>query len=84
VSRTRPETTRDPSGDGPLAELAALLDELRSDEARLREFCDRELDDLRKKLDPRLIDDLDPRDLLDHVGPLLLARLDGRGAGAGG
>src|SRR5207302_3281707 len=74
VSRTRPVAARDASIDGPLAELAAFLEELKSDEAQLKEFCDRELDDLRKKLDPRLLDDLDARDLLDQVGPMLLSR----------
>lgn len=76
VSRTRPEAVLDDALDGPLAELSALLDELSSDEVRLREFCDRELDDLRKKLDADLFQDLDLRALLDQVRPLLRDRLN--------
>lgn len=77
ISRTRPEAARDPSLDGPLAELVAVLDELSADETRLQELCDRELNDLRKKLDPDLLKDLAPRSLLDQVGSLLLTRLNG-------
>jgi DNA repair exonuclease SbcCD nuclease subunit len=79
VAKTRPEGPRDPSLDGPLAELTALLDELKGDDALLRSFVDRELDDLRKKLGPDLLDDLDPRGRVDQVGALLLNRLNGCG-----
>lgn len=83
VSKIRPpEARNDADPDGPLAELAALLDELRGDDAKLKELCDRELDDLRKKLDPKLLDDLNERELLDQVGPMLLSRL-GSGDGHG-
>ena len=81
VSRTRPEVVLDDAADGPLAELAAFLAELSADDDRLREFCDSELGDLRKKLDPDLLADLDPRALLDQIGPLLRSRLNAR-AGA--
>lgn len=82
VPRTRPpEALRDGPADGPLAELSALLDELRRDETSLKELCDRELEDLRKKLDPKLLEDLESpdrlRDLLDQVGPILMTRLNG-------
>jgi DNA repair exonuclease SbcCD nuclease subunit len=82
VDRTRPpESSRDPDADGPLAELALLLDELRGDEAQLQALGDRELDDLKKKVPPDLLDGLDLRDLLDQVGPMLLSRLNGSGRG---
>ena len=71
----------DLDADGPLAELTAFLDELRGDDALLKELGDRELDDLRKKVPPDLLDGLDTpdrlRDLLDQVGPMLLSRLNG-------
>jgi len=82
VAKTRPpETLRDAPADGPLAELVALLEELKGDDAMLKDLADRELDDLRKRVvDPRLLDDIDRpdrlRDLLDQVGPMLLARLN--------
>jgi predicted phosphodiesterase len=67
--------------DAPLTELAACLDELLSDDARLRALCDRALDDLKRRLDSDLLDDLETperlRGLLDQVGPLLLERLLG-------
>jgi len=85
VPRTRPpDAAPDPNADGPLAELSVLLEELRTDEDRLKQFGDRELDDLRKKVPPELLDGLDTaerlRDLLDHVGPMLMSRLNGCGA----
>ena len=49
----------------------------------MKELGDRELDDLRKKVPPELLDGLDTadrlRDLLDQVGPMLLSRLNGCG-----
>ena len=73
----------DLEADGPLAELQLVLKELRQDEASLKELGNRELDDLRKKLDRSLLDDLDTpdrlRELLDQVGPMLMSRLNGRG-----
>jgi exonuclease SbcD len=87
VAKLRPPDVQpDHAADGPLAELAALLDELKSDDARLKELGDRELDDLRKKVPPDLLMDLDTperlRDLLDQVGPLVMSRLNGCRAGS--
>jgi DNA repair protein SbcD/Mre11 len=88
VSKTRPPEAfvGDILADGPLAELNALLDDLRLDDAKFKVLCDRALDDLRKKLDPKLLDDLDApdrlRDLLDQVGPMLMTRLNGSGSGS--
>ena len=79
--RTSPQRslTEDILGDAPLAELAALLDELRGDDARLVALGTRALDDLTRKLPPDLLDGLDSpqrlRGLLDQVGPLLFERL---------
>lgn len=71
--------------NGPVVELHQLLEELRTDELRLKEFGARELDDLRKKLPADLVDGLDApehlRELLDQVGPLLFARLRTSGCG---
>ena len=65
--------------DAPLAELAAFLDELRGDDARLTALGTRGIDDLTRKLPPDLVDGLDSperlRALLDQVGPLLFERL---------
>ena len=48
-----------------------------------RQLGDRELDDLRKKLDRSLLGDLDTpdrlRELLEQVGPMLMSRLNGAG-----
>ncbi len=70
------------SGDAPLAELAATLEDIRSDEARLRTLADRALDDLKRKLPADLLEELDGpdrlRNLLDQAGPLLFERLLGR------
>jgi DNA repair exonuclease SbcCD nuclease subunit len=69
-------------GDGPLTELTTCLDELSTDDARLRALGDRALDDLKRKLPSELLDELDGperlRSLLDQVGPLLLERLLGQ------
>src|SRR5262249_59034485 len=69
-------------GDGPLTELTACLDELNTDDARLRALGDRALDDLKRKLPSELLEELDGperlRSLLDQVGPLLLERLLGQ------
>lgn len=79
--RTSPQRslTEDNLSDAPLAELAALLDELRGDDARLVALGTRALDDLTRKLPPDLLDGLDSpqrlRGLLDQVGPLLFERL---------
>ena len=47
----------------------------------LKALGDRELDDLRRKLDPKLLEDIDTpdrlRELLDQVGPMLMSRLNG-------
>ena len=71
--------TDDMLSDAPLAELTALLDELRADDARLVTLGSRALDDLTRRLPPDLIDGLDSpprlRGLLDQVGPLLFERL---------
>ena len=84
VSRTRPPGEADVPGEGPLAELSALLDELRGDDDFLKALGDRALDDLKKKLPHDLLDGLDTadrlRDLLGQVGPLLLTRLNGGAA----
>jgi predicted phosphodiesterase len=76
----------DASADGPLAELATLLDELRRDDEALASVFVRELDDLRKK-GPWLVEDLDAPDrlraLLDQIGPMLMTRL-GASAGVAG
>lgn len=73
----------DDQGDGPMGELNALLEELREDAGLLKALCDVELEDLRKKLDPKLLDELDAperlRELLDQVGPLLRTRLGAHG-----
>lgn len=65
--------------DGPITELSVLLQELRDDDAQLKELGARELEDLKKKLPRDLVDDLDSpehlREMLDQVGPLLFARL---------
>ena len=80
--------TRPPSAlgaadlDGPLGEIDRLLAELRADPARLAEYADDELGDLRRKLPPELKDADGPDlasadgllDLLAHVRPLLDAR----------
>jgi hypothetical protein len=73
----------DPDDDGPRAELAAFLRELRETPEQLKAMFDRELGDVRKK-GPWLLEDLEGeerlRDLLEQVGPLLLGRLDGGSA----
>ncbi|MGE3821406.1 MAG: exonuclease SbcCD subunit D [Isosphaeraceae bacterium] len=81
VARTAsPPVPIDPEDDGPRAELAALLAELRNEPNRLRAMFDRELVDVRKKA-PWLLEELETperlRDLLEQVEPLLLGRLDG-------
>jgi DNA repair exonuclease SbcCD nuclease subunit len=79
-----PEAHDDSEADGPLAELSLFLEELRQDDVSLKTLGDRELDDLRKKLDRSLLDDLDTpdrlRELLDQVGPMLMSRLNGKRA----
>lgn len=83
--RTSPERSFDSAqlADGPLGELPALLAELLADETRLKSLSS-ELSDLERKLpadlksaedalaldDPALL-----RELVESVGPLLLARL---------
>ncbi|QEH35257.1 putative metallophosphoesterase YhaO [Aquisphaera giovannonii] len=79
--RTRPprELSEELMADAPLAELAAFLDELRGDDARLEALRSRALDDLVRKLPAEMKEGFDSaarlRDLLDQVGPLLLDRL---------
>jgi hypothetical protein len=77
----RPESPRDGSLDGPLEELSSLIDELKVDETKLGEFCRRELEDLLRKPDLNFLDELDTRNLLDQVEPLLLSRLNGASQG---
>jgi exonuclease SbcD len=83
--RTRPLTIADDEpGDGPFAELDRLLAELRGDDSLLKQFADRELADLRKKIpgDLKRADllDLDApdwlRSVLDQVRPLLADRFE--------
>ncbi len=79
--RTTPERTLEETiqADTPLAELAALIDELRGDSTRLTALAMRTLGDLTRRLPPGLADGLvTPERLqgvLEHVGPLLLERL---------
>lgn len=80
VPRTAaPPAPLDPSDDDPRGELSLVLDELGGDDALLKSWFDRELDELRKK-GPWLLEDLDTpgrlRGLLDQVGPLLQGRLE--------
>jgi DNA repair exonuclease SbcCD nuclease subunit len=79
--RTSPprDLTEDLLADAPLAELAAYLDELRGDDARLAALRNQALDDLVRRLPAELKETFDSPDrlrgLLDQVGPLLLDRL---------
>jgi DNA repair exonuclease SbcCD nuclease subunit len=75
VFRTRAEAALDAWLDGPLAELSALLAELRADPASLRALLDRELADLSRKAGRDFLEDLDPSTLVEQVAPLLLSRL---------
>jgi exonuclease SbcD len=83
--RTKPLKIADrESGDGPLRELDKLLAELRGDDSLLKQFADRELADLRKKIPGELKRaeriDLDATDwlrsVLDQVRPLLADRFE--------
>ena len=83
--RTRPLKIGDEApGDGPLGELDRLLAELQGDDRLLKDFADRELADLRKKIPPELkradLVDLDApdwlRSVLDQVRPLLADRFE--------
>ena len=84
--RTRPLKIGGDGGPagGPLGELDRLLAELQGDDRLLREFADRELADLRKKLPPDLrradAVDLDSPDwlrgVLGQVRPLLADRFE--------
>jgi DNA repair exonuclease SbcCD nuclease subunit len=78
---TSPESPRKSQDDGPLDELADYLDELQRNDTLLGEIGGRELADIKRKLDPTLFDDLDKperlREVLSHVGPMLVSRLDG-------
>ncbi len=73
--------------DGPIGEVLALLEELRRDDDRLRALGVAELTDLRKRLPRDLLTGAEPldlespallRELLDHVGPMLVGGLMGR------
>ncbi|WP_165229626.1 metallophosphoesterase family protein [Aquisphaera insulae] len=81
IFRTSPprELSEDLLADAPLAELAAFLDELRGDDARLEALRAQVLDDLVRRLPVDLKEAFDGpgriRGLLDQVGPLLLDRL---------
>jgi DNA repair exonuclease SbcCD nuclease subunit len=88
VSRTRPHQSSTPAlADDSRAELTAFLNELRSDEAQLKELAEGAAGDLltRLKRDPELLGDREIvpwlRDLLEQVGPMLMSRLDVGGAG---
>lgn len=72
--------------DGPLGELLAVIDQLREDDARLRDLCQslRELDELSRKLPGELRQGPEPfqledpawlRSVLDQVQPLLVNQL---------
>jgi len=80
---TRPVRSSAAVGDGPIEELSAVLDELRSDETRFKDLSGL-LKDLRLKLPQELMEGPealaldDPawlRDVLDSAEALLLARL---------
>lgn len=75
-----PPVATDPDDAGPLAELAALLAELRDEPERLKTLFDRELVDVRKKA-PWLLEEWEAPErlgeLFEQVGPLLLSRIDG-------
>ena len=80
VSKTRPPAgDQNGNAEGPLAELSALLEELRGDDTRLQDLGSRSLADLKAKVPKDLFDDLENperlRELLEQVGPMLLNRL---------
>ena len=79
-----PAEARNGTSDDARDELTALLDELRGDDARLKDLGDKSLDDLKAKVSGDLREDLDTperlRELLDQVGEMLLDRLHGQGA----
>ncbi len=80
IGKTRPPAELlDGTAEGPRAELTALLEELRADDARLKDLGDKTLDDLKAKVSLDLREDLETpgrlRELLDQVGAMLLERL---------
>lgn len=92
IARTSPPAAAvDPDDpDSPLAELSTLLNELKGDDALLKTWFERELDDLRKKgswvfegpegsdSSEGLLESFDRmRELIDQVGPMLLGKLHG-------
>ncbi|WP_435009780.1 metallophosphoesterase family protein [Tundrisphaera lichenicola] len=81
--QTRPRRATGSTGDGPIEELTAVLEELRSDESRIKELGGL-FKDLRNRLPQELLEGPealaldDPawlRELLDSAESLLLARL---------
>ena len=84
VPKTRPPAEEGQGIEGgALAELTDLLEELRTDDVRLKELGSRSFDDLKAKVGDDLFDGLDTpeklRELLEQVGPMLLTRLNGQG-----
>jgi DNA repair exonuclease SbcCD nuclease subunit len=67
------------AGDSPLAELMALLSELKESDEQLGVLCTRALGDLVRRLPPELLDGINSRDrlraTLSQLEPLLLERL---------
>ena len=81
--RKRSKTTS-PRADGPLAELALFLDEAATGRGEPESAGRPRAGRPPQKLDRGLLDDLDTperlRELLDQVGPMLMSRLNGKGA----
>lgn len=75
VVKTRSPSEREALFTGPVAELPVILEELRADEKQLQLFFEREMDDLRKKLDPKMLEHLEPATLLEQAEAMLLSRL---------
>jgi DNA repair exonuclease SbcCD nuclease subunit len=73
------EHAEDTARDAPLAELLALLDELRGDDSQLTALGTRALGELTRKLPAEVLDGLDSpehlRSLLEQAGPMLFERL---------
>ena len=75
IINTKAQLNRaDLDAEGPLAELDQLIEEYHADPRRLEGLRQKELDDLLKKIDPEIADDLDLEKILEQVGPLLLDR----------
>ena len=79
IVNTKAQLTRaDLDAEGPLAELDQLIKEYQNDPQRLESLRQKELEDLLKKIDSEIADDLNLQDILPQVGPLLLYRLNSR------